>query len=326
MDRCDGQSNTLEPKGRLAVAEHQLAAFLKAPHLLVATAPLAAAFRSTFLPKDHGAPHLAAQHEADQPAKFVCMWLGGVRASGTRLSGCSSERLALEPELCLTLSEPVAADAGVERARAAIAYIQPAFELVDYTKSARGLNDIVEHSMFHSAIVVGEPVPLPSAQIVAQASELLTFEVAAQRSPAARPGLVPFELAEIRTSPARHGRDASCRRSPDVGRFRRKSAACAPRPGGHGELRSAWDGALLTRLRSSFTQPRALFKRGHVGAQDTSADCYEVIAAVNRSMVERGSRLRPRSTRFARRLSAQAQSPSSLAVVGVVNPATRLTA
>ncbi|MDB4988295.1 MAG: hypothetical protein JWN04_3473, partial [Myxococcaceae bacterium] len=85
-----------------------------------------------------------------------------VFASDAAIHIPNGTRLHLEPELCLTLARSVDADAGVQLARAAISLVQPAFELVDYSKPTNGLDELAAHAMFHHGVILGDAQLLPS--------------------------------------------------------------------------------------------------------------------------------------------------------------------
>jgi 2-keto-4-pentenoate hydratase len=125
-------------------------------------------------------------------------WLDGdrVSTSGSTFPATPGSRLHVEPELCLRLAAPVAASADKAEARAAIEAIAPALEIVDYAKPATGLNDIVQHSMFHAGWVLGawQPVKLQDATDIAGEVRL---RVGAREAEPARSDLVPLDLAEI---------------------------------------------------------------------------------------------------------------------------------
>lgn len=125
-------------------------------------------------------------------------WLDGERVfdDGAQLDAAPGTSFHAEPELCLRLSRAVAADADAERARAAIDAVAPALEIVDYAKPMGSLAEIVAHSMFHHAIVLGAFVALPASGSLAIA-QAVTFRAGEQASEPARADLVPASAGEL---------------------------------------------------------------------------------------------------------------------------------
>jgi 2-keto-4-pentenoate hydratase len=88
-----------------------------------------------------------------------------ILASGARYA--LDERLnpLLEPELCLILGEPLSGSPSAEEARAAVAGVAAAFELVELRLPGGGQADdglLVADGLANWGIVVGEPVSPPS--------------------------------------------------------------------------------------------------------------------------------------------------------------------
>ena len=125
-------------------------------------------------------------------------WLDGdkVLRSGAKLSIPPGSLFHVEPELCLRLEEAVDAGADPSTARAAVDAVAPALEIVDYAKPATTLTDIVQHSMFHAACVLGDwrPVPPHGRIDIAQGVRL---RVGSRESEAARADLVAADVGEI---------------------------------------------------------------------------------------------------------------------------------
>lgn len=117
--------------------------------------------------------------------------------SDTEIYSPESAQLKLEPELCLTLGSRVVHGASHAEARAAISQVQPALELVDYTKPMRGLDDLISHSMFHHGIVLGAPRPLPSPEQVVELGRVLRFDVGGKVVTPSRSDLIPADLSEL---------------------------------------------------------------------------------------------------------------------------------
>jgi len=123
-------------------------------------------------------------------------WLDGDRIfpSGSAISIPPGSKIHAEPELCVRMAAPVNADSDPVSARAAVGAIAPALELVDYSKPAATLDDIVRGSMFHSACVIGDwKPPLARLGIAARVS----FLVGALQAEPARSDLVPEDLADL---------------------------------------------------------------------------------------------------------------------------------
>lgn len=138
-------------------------------------------------------PRVQARLGLDAP--FVG-WLNGARviASGGRYPVPDDARLACEPEIAIRIAaggDPAAADG----ARAAIASVAPALEVVDYARISPELATIVETSSFHHGMVVGEPRPLAALPVLGPACPRLTRNGAAAGVPDA--SLVPADLAAI---------------------------------------------------------------------------------------------------------------------------------
>lgn len=124
-------------------------------------------------------------------------WLHGDRIfeSGATVSAPRESGLHVEAEICLHVASPVSASAEPQELRGCVAEVSAALELVDYALPAKNLDEIVEHSMFHEACVLGERYPLDAA------AELGTkwpqLWVSGQQPPSPRSDLVPADLAQI---------------------------------------------------------------------------------------------------------------------------------
>lgn len=125
-------------------------------------------------------------------------WLDGDRVfpNSATIPLPSGSLFHVEPELCLRLAEGVAADADLAAARAAVDAIAPALEIVDYAKPARSLDAIIEHSMFHSACVLGEWHAVPSTGAIDIAKQV-RLRAGTRESEPARVDLVPENVGEI---------------------------------------------------------------------------------------------------------------------------------
>lgn len=125
-------------------------------------------------------------------------WLDGdkVLRSGAKVPIPSGSLFHVEPELCLRLEESVDAGAELATARAAVDAVAPALEIVDYAKPAKTLTDIVQHSMFHVACVLGDWRPVPPHGRI-DIAHGVRLRVGSRASEPARVDLVPADVGEI---------------------------------------------------------------------------------------------------------------------------------
>jgi 2-keto-4-pentenoate hydratase len=125
-------------------------------------------------------------------------WLDGDRIlrSGSRIVCDAGTQLHAEPELCLRLRASVEANTDLDSARKAVAAVAPAIEIVDYAKAKGSLTDIVGHSMFHAACVVGDWQSVPERGDIDIAARV-QFRAGIRQSAAARVDLVPSQVGEI---------------------------------------------------------------------------------------------------------------------------------
>jgi len=123
-------------------------------------------------------------------------WLDGDRvfSSGSAIAIPPGSKIHVEPELCLRMAAPAHANTDRASASAAVDAIAPALELVDYSKPAATLDDIVRGSMFHSACVLGEWKP---SQARLDIADRVSLRVGALESEPARADLVPTDLADL---------------------------------------------------------------------------------------------------------------------------------
>lgn len=123
-------------------------------------------------------------------------WLDGDRVfrSGSAIPIPTGSKIHVEPELCLRMAAPVRPDTDRALASAAVDAIAPALELVDYSKPAATLDDIVRGSMFHSACVLGE---WKSPQARLDIAGRVSLRVGSLQSEPARSDLVPEDLADL---------------------------------------------------------------------------------------------------------------------------------
>lgn len=124
-------------------------------------------------------------------------WLDGERlmASGESLQAPSRCDLRVEPEIAIRIGAPVPVGASDEEARGCIAALHPALEIVDYAKPTSGLDDLLAHSMFHHAAIVGTASSLAFARELG--SEWPKLAVNAQRVGTLREDLVPEDLGTL---------------------------------------------------------------------------------------------------------------------------------
>ena len=124
-------------------------------------------------------------------------WLDGrhILSSGSPYTAAAGAKLHIEAEVCLRLGVDVSASATPAQARAAIAAVAPALELVDYALSWDGIEAIVGHSMFHAATVLGGFAPL--ADWPELGTSLPLVSIAEEEVARARGDLVPVDLGAV---------------------------------------------------------------------------------------------------------------------------------
>ena len=124
-------------------------------------------------------------------------WLDGRRVldSGARLAAPDGARLHVEAEVALEIGVALDASASLEAARAAIARVRPALEIVDYALPTQGLSDVIAHSMFHHASVLGAPGEPGAERALGTAWPTLT--AGARRAEKPRSDLVAADLGEL---------------------------------------------------------------------------------------------------------------------------------
>jgi 2-keto-4-pentenoate hydratase len=124
-------------------------------------------------------------------------WLDGNRIfdSGSMFEAPPESQLHLEPEVAIRISSRVAKDSSAASARSCIAAIHPALEIVNYAKPKAGLTDVVSHSMFHEATVLGDPVPITAARELGSTWPRLS--ISGQEPARPRADLVPADLGEL---------------------------------------------------------------------------------------------------------------------------------
>jgi len=123
-------------------------------------------------------------------------WLHGRRRfdDGACLGDTEGRRLLVEAERAVRVARAVEADASLEQARAAIAAIAPALEIVDFAQPASGLDAIVAHSMFHYGTVLGGEAPLDRAADLGADHPRVTVDGGGEQLPHAE--YVPADAAE----------------------------------------------------------------------------------------------------------------------------------
>lgn len=92
-----------------------------------------------------------------------------VLASGTSHSLAGSHLVSAEPEVAIHLGRDVPAGAGEDAARAAIAALGAAIELVDIDRPLDDLEAILAANVFHRAVVLGPPAGRALAGVTARA-------------------------------------------------------------------------------------------------------------------------------------------------------------
>lgn len=124
-------------------------------------------------------------------------WIDGqcVLSSGDEFTPASGARIRVEPELCIHLNGAVPASLDVASAGARVAAVSPAIEIVDYAKSADGLDAVVGHSMFHAAVVLGGRAPWTTPPGLG--STLPVLQVDGELGPLPGEDLVPSDLGGL---------------------------------------------------------------------------------------------------------------------------------
>jgi 2-keto-4-pentenoate hydratase len=124
-------------------------------------------------------------------------WLDGdqLLRSESVLTASSGARLHVEPEVALRISGRVPEAIPASRARCHIAAVHPALEIVNYAKPGSGLTDVVAHSMFHEATVLGDAVSLEAVPELGSSWPVLMVDDRPGTPP--RSDLVPAELGEL---------------------------------------------------------------------------------------------------------------------------------
>jgi 2-keto-4-pentenoate hydratase len=119
----------------------------------------------------------------------------GVVESGASLESNPGAKWHVEPELAIRLASAVDPALGPDAARACVAEVAPALEIVDYSHPAGDLETIVEHSMFHAGCVVGASSPADAASELGARWPVL--RVGDALGPAPRADLVPSRLGPL---------------------------------------------------------------------------------------------------------------------------------
>lgn len=124
-------------------------------------------------------------------------WLNGDRVlpSGSTFEPPPESQLHVEPEVAVVISGPIEAGSSSASARSRIAAVHPALELVNYSKPKSGLADVVSHSMFHEATILGDPVAL--AEALELGSTWPRLSIASGEPLLPRSDLVPVDLGDL---------------------------------------------------------------------------------------------------------------------------------
>jgi 2-keto-4-pentenoate hydratase len=128
-------------------------------------------------------------------------WLSGWNAlkSGDSFEPPAGARV--EAELALHVASPVPPSASAEEALAALSGVAPALEVVDYGLQGGSLDDIVAHSMFHAAWVIGSEQPAERAEALGTRWPIL--QLPGVPPPEIRADLVPEHLGDAAVFAAR---------------------------------------------------------------------------------------------------------------------------
>jgi 2-keto-4-pentenoate hydratase len=126
-------------------------------------------------------------------------WLDGhqVLASGDSFSAPPDATLLIEPEVAIHIGTTVARDLDPDRARACIAGVSPALEIVNYSDASASFDDVVAGCMFHAATVVAEPRSIDLARDLGGRWPVL--RAGDRHAEETRDDLVPSDLGELVT-------------------------------------------------------------------------------------------------------------------------------
>lgn len=124
-------------------------------------------------------------------------WLDGnkLHQSGCVLEASREDEFHVEPEVALRISGTVPAAISTSSARSHIAAVHPALEIVNYSKPRLGLTDVVAHSMFHEATILGDAGSLEAISDLGSKWPVLVLDDQPAIPP--RGDLVPTELGEL---------------------------------------------------------------------------------------------------------------------------------
>lgn len=136
----------------------------------------------------------AAQQRLGLPAPQIA-WIDGrnVVANGGAWPLAAGSRVHVEAEVAIRVAHDVPADVSPEVARAAIAGVAPAIEVIDYARPSSPLAALIENAFFHAATVFGQEV----AGTLAADTALLGVDKNGAHEAEAIPGRVPADLGEI---------------------------------------------------------------------------------------------------------------------------------
>ena len=124
-------------------------------------------------------------------------WLNGLQVypSDAIFEAPPQSQLHVEPEVAVLISGPVEAGSSATAARSRIAAVHPALEIVNYSRPKSGLDDVVAHSMFHEATILGDPVTLEETHELG--STWPRLKIAGGEPLLPRSDLVPADLGEL---------------------------------------------------------------------------------------------------------------------------------
>jgi len=136
-----------------------------------------------------------AQARLGLRAPFVG-WMNGARvvASGASYATPPGARIACEPEIAIRVGR-TGNPSSLDGARAAIAMLAPALEVVDYTGVPLTLDAIVTSASFHDGVVLGDRRPPTATPTLTADCPRVTRN--GERVGPADPALVPADLATV---------------------------------------------------------------------------------------------------------------------------------
>jgi 2-oxo-hept-3-ene-1,7-dioate hydratase len=118
-----------------------------------------------------------------------------VTSDGTTLEVSEQATIVAEAEIAIRVGRDVVGEMSSRDAGAAIAAFAPAIELLDSSRPARSLDEILERDIFHEAVVFGAETDLAQESVLRQLRVEVSKNGGLVRE--LEPTLVPEDLGEI---------------------------------------------------------------------------------------------------------------------------------